>query len=156
MHELIVALGDRHYRVTRPFGAWPTNTGKVSDVTVAPDGRVYVLLRHDPLVDPDDPRVIILAPDGAYLGGFGGAEIGRQHGPGRRGGGADLTRVLPGAGPQPTGSPAITRWRARSRAGGTPSNSAALSQCPRLRRRPVAASCSSYPIASRIGLGARP
>lgn len=79
LHRLAVALGERHYEVTRPFGAWPANSGKVSDVTVAPDGRIYVLLRHDPLVDPDDPRVIILAPDGAFLGAFGGQEIADSH-----------------------------------------------------------------------------
>ena len=27
MHELIVELGDRLYRVERPFGSWPLNTG---------------------------------------------------------------------------------------------------------------------------------
>ena len=74
--------------------------------------------------------------------GLGGAEIGRQHGP-HKGQKSDLTHAFSARGPQPTGSPAITRWRARSRAGGTPSNSAAESQWPRLRRRPVAASCSS-------------
>jgi hypothetical protein len=26
IHELIVELGDRLYRVERPFGSWPLNT----------------------------------------------------------------------------------------------------------------------------------
>ena len=79
VHELRVALGDRHYRVERPFGQWPGNSGKVSDVTVGQDGRVFVMLRHDPLVDPDDPRVIILSPEGQYLGAFGATEIADSH-----------------------------------------------------------------------------
>lgn len=79
LHALTVALGDRFFRVERPFGAWPANSGKVSDVTVGPDGRVHVLLRHDPLVDPDDPRVIVLDKAGNFLSAYGGAEIADSH-----------------------------------------------------------------------------
>ena len=79
MHELIVELGDRLYRVERPFGSWPLNTGFVTDVAVDPRGHVFVMLRHDPLVHPNDPRVIELAPDGAYLRGWGGDLIADSH-----------------------------------------------------------------------------
>ena len=79
LHTLNVALGEQLYCVERPFGKWPANSGKVSDVTVAPDGRVHVLLRHDPLVDPNDPRVIVLDCDGNYLSAYGGEEIADSH-----------------------------------------------------------------------------
>src|ERR1700738_3332582 len=79
IHELIVELGDRLYRVERPFGSWPLNTGFVTDVAVDPRGHVFVMLRHDPLVHPNDPRVIELAPDGAYLRGWGGDLIADSH-----------------------------------------------------------------------------
>ncbi len=78
-HELIVALGDRTYRVERPFGSWPTNTGFVTDVTVDPRGHVFVMLRHDPLVHPADPRVIELDPEGRYIAGWGGEAIADSH-----------------------------------------------------------------------------
>jgi hypothetical protein len=78
-HQLIVALGDRLYRVERPFGSWPRNTGFVTDVAVDPRGHVFVMLRHDPLVHPNDPRIIELAPDGAYLSGWGGDLIADSH-----------------------------------------------------------------------------
>ncbi len=78
-HELIVELGDRLYRVERPFGSWPRNTGFVTDVAVDPRGHVFVMLRHDPLVHPNDQRVIELAPDGAYLRGWGGDLIADSH-----------------------------------------------------------------------------
>ncbi len=78
-HELIVALGERHYRVERPFGAWPQNAGFVTDVTVDGRGHVFVMLRHDPLVHPADPRVIELDPEGRYLAGWGGADIADSH-----------------------------------------------------------------------------
>jgi hypothetical protein len=78
-HELIVALGDRLYRVERPFGSWPRNAGYVTDVAVDPRGHVFVMLRHDPLVHPNDPRVIELAPDGTYLSGWGGDLIADSH-----------------------------------------------------------------------------
>lgn len=79
LHDLVIALGDARYRVQRPFGDWPANSGKVSDVTIGPDGRIFVLLRHDPLVDPDDPRIVVLGRDGDYLGAFGGADIADSH-----------------------------------------------------------------------------
>lgn len=78
-HQLIVALADRRYRVERPFGRWTANSGFVTDVTVDQRGHVYVLLRHDPLTQPDDPRIIALDPDGRLSGAFGGAEIADAH-----------------------------------------------------------------------------
>ena len=78
-HDLIVALGDARYRVERPFGAWPANAGFVSDVAVDGRGHVFVLLRHDCLTQPEDPRVIELDPDGRYLGGWGGDAIADGH-----------------------------------------------------------------------------
>ncbi len=78
-HELTVALGDTRYRIERPFGSWPQNIGFVTDVTVDPRGHVFVMLRHDPLVHPADPRVIELDPDGNYLNGWGGQSIADSH-----------------------------------------------------------------------------
>ncbi|MEM6383134.1 MAG: peptidase [Pseudomonadota bacterium] len=76
---MTVALGDQRYRIDRPFGHWPANTGKVSDVVVTAEGQVLVLLRHDPYVDPDEPRVIVLTADGDYTTAWGGAEIADAH-----------------------------------------------------------------------------
>lgn len=78
-HDLVVALGDVRYRVERPFGSWPQNSGFVTDVTVDSRGHVFVMLRHDPLTHPNDPRVIELSPDGGYLGGWGGGLIADSH-----------------------------------------------------------------------------
>ncbi len=78
-HDLIVELGDRHYRVERPFGSWPQNTGFVTDVTVDARGHVFVMLRHDPLVHPADPRVIELDPEGRHIAGWGGNDIADSH-----------------------------------------------------------------------------
>lgn len=77
--DLIVALDDTRYRVERPFGSWPENSGFVTDLTVDPRGHVFVMLRHDPLTQADDPRVIELSPDGDYLGGWGGNLIADSH-----------------------------------------------------------------------------
>jgi NHL repeat len=79
IHELTVALGENRYRVERPFGTWPTNSGFVTDVAVDGRGHVFVLLRHDCLVQPDHPRVIELSPDGDYLGAWGGDAIADSH-----------------------------------------------------------------------------
>jgi sugar lactone lactonase YvrE len=77
--ELVVGLGDARYRVERPFGAWPKNAGFVTDVAVDPRGHVFVMLRHDPLTQPADPRVIELSPDGDYRAGWGGETIADSH-----------------------------------------------------------------------------
>ena len=67
---LIVALGSQTYRVSRPFGHWPTNTGHVADVTVTPAGHPLVMLRHDPYLHPFDDRVVELDDAGAFLRGW--------------------------------------------------------------------------------------
>lgn len=78
-HHLIVALGDQRYRIERPFGTWPKNAGFVTDVAVDSRGHVFVGLRHDPLTEPDDPRIIELAPDGSFAGHWGGHLIADTH-----------------------------------------------------------------------------
>jgi hypothetical protein len=78
-HELIVALGERRYRVERPFGAWPQNSGFVTDVTVDGRGHVFVGLRHDPLTQPDDDRIIEVDPSGAFIRSWGGGAIADTH-----------------------------------------------------------------------------
>lgn len=64
MTTLFVALGDTRYGVDRPWGDLPDGPARVSDVACAVDGRVYVLLRRDCLVDPRGPSVIVLDPTG--------------------------------------------------------------------------------------------
>jgi DNA-binding beta-propeller fold protein YncE len=68
---LTVALGEATYRVVRPWGEVPVGQGVPSDVAVAPDGRVLVLLRRDPSVDPVWPSVIVLSPEGRRLAAWG-------------------------------------------------------------------------------------
>ena len=76
---LVVALGETRYRIERPFGTWPKNTGFVTDVTVDTRGHVFVMLRHDPLVHPADPRIVELSPEGEYLRGFAGDLVADSH-----------------------------------------------------------------------------
>lgn len=79
MHSnaLIVALGERRYRVERPWG--DLVKGSVTDVTVDPRGHVFVLLRWDPLADTTSPRVVELAPDGRRLQTWGAGLIADSH-----------------------------------------------------------------------------
>ena len=74
---LVVALGDRRYRVERPWGELPP--GPVTDVTVDSRGHVFVLLRWDPLSDVTSPRVIELHPDGRRLAAWGNSLIADGH-----------------------------------------------------------------------------
>lgn len=74
---LQVALGDRQYRVERPWGELPP--GHVTDVTVDSRGHVFVLLRWDPIADATSPRVIELAPDGRRLAAWGAGLIADSH-----------------------------------------------------------------------------
>ncbi len=78
-HELIVALGEQRYRVERPFGSWPRNDGFVTDVAVDARGHVFVGLRHDPLTQADDPRIIELDPAGGFVRGWGQGLIADTH-----------------------------------------------------------------------------
>jgi sugar lactone lactonase YvrE len=78
-HRLIVALGDRLYRVERPFGAFARGTALVSDVACDSRGHVFVLLRADPLVDRPAPAVLELDPEGALLGAIGEGLIADGH-----------------------------------------------------------------------------
>jgi peptidylglycine monooxygenase len=77
--ELIVALGDQHYRVVRPWGDVPVGPARVTDVTVDLEGRVHVLLRSDPLTDELTDAVITLAPDGTRLASWGAGLIADAH-----------------------------------------------------------------------------
>ncbi|WP_375459428.1 hypothetical protein [uncultured Enterovirga sp.] len=69
--QLIVALGDRRYRVERPWGDIPVGAGMVSDVTVDSRGHVFALLRSDSLAGPPGTPVLELAPDGRRLASWG-------------------------------------------------------------------------------------
>ncbi len=72
--SLVVALGDRRYRVERPFGTLD-GRGKVTDVAIDGRGRIAVLLRSDPYCDPPSDPVVLLTPDGTPAGRFGGGVI---------------------------------------------------------------------------------
>lgn len=70
-HSLIVALGQQHYRVERPWGDVPSGSGKVTDVVCDSRGHVFVLLRADCYVDAALPVVVELSPDGRRLAAWG-------------------------------------------------------------------------------------
>ena len=78
-HRLVVALGDRRYRIERPWGDLPVGAGTVSDVTVDSRGHVFALLRSDPLAGPPGTPVVELAPDGRRLAAWGGELIADAH-----------------------------------------------------------------------------
>lgn len=78
-HQLIVALGDRRYRIERPWGDLPAGAGMVSDVTVDSRGHVFALLRSDSLAGPPGTPVVELAPDGRRLASWGGDMIADAH-----------------------------------------------------------------------------
>lgn len=78
-HRLVVALGDRRYRVERPWGDLPSDAGRVSDVTLDSRGHVFVLLRYDPLVDPPGTPVVELDRSGARVNAWGAELIADSH-----------------------------------------------------------------------------
>jgi hypothetical protein len=78
-HKLTVALGQRRYRVERPWGDLPDSGGGVSDVTVDSRGHVFVLLRYDPSADPGGPRVVELDPSGQQVAAWGSEMIADSH-----------------------------------------------------------------------------
>lgn len=76
--SLIVALGERRYRVERPWGAIPKDA-RLTAVTVDSAGRVYVLTRGDPSVAPHNDPVLVLDGEGRLLGRFGGSRLFDPH-----------------------------------------------------------------------------
>lgn len=79
MKELVVALGERRYRIERWFYRHE-GAGRVSDVAVGPDGLVHVLIRHDPLTAGDTgPAVVTLDSSGRTVARWGGEEISDAH-----------------------------------------------------------------------------
>lgn len=78
-HQLVVGLGNRRYRVERPWGDLPDGAGRVSDVTVDSRGHVFVLLRYDPLVDAPGTPVVELDRAGARVAAWGAELIADSH-----------------------------------------------------------------------------
>jgi hypothetical protein len=78
-HQLIVGLGNRRYRVERPWGDLPGDAGRVTDVTVDSRGHVFVLMRYDPSVDAPGTPVVELDPSGARVSAWGGELIADAH-----------------------------------------------------------------------------
>ncbi|MDE1161470.1 MAG: hypothetical protein PW792_05925 [Acidobacteriaceae bacterium] len=79
MEELWVRLGEKRYRVERPFGDVPgVEQGSVSDVAVNSRGHIFVLLRRDPLLTPQAAAVVELALDGSRVRAWG-EEIADAH-----------------------------------------------------------------------------
>jgi peptidylglycine monooxygenase len=76
-YGLTVALGDRRWRVERPWGDLPE--GLVTAVAVDSRGHVYVALRADPLLDAASPRIVVLDPDGRRIAAWGADLIAEPH-----------------------------------------------------------------------------
>ena len=76
---LVVALGERLFRVDRPWGNLPATSGHVTDVAVDSQGRVFVLLRYDPLGHSAGPAIVVLAPDGRRISAWGDGLIADAH-----------------------------------------------------------------------------
>lgn len=72
---LVVALGERRYRVVRPWGRLPADMrfGHISQLAVDAEGSVYVYQRGD-------PPVIVFDRDGVFRGGWGQGAIADAHG----------------------------------------------------------------------------
>ena len=64
-------LGDRVYRVERPFGQLPGDLGTVSDVGVTASGEILVFLRRDPLVAAAADSIALLRADGSLVRTWG-------------------------------------------------------------------------------------
>lgn len=72
---LVVALGERRYRVEHDWARLPAGDGfgPVSQVAADSRGRVYVFQRHD-------PPVLVFAPDGSFLGPLLDGRVADAHG----------------------------------------------------------------------------
>ena len=81
--RLFVRLGERCYRVERPWGEPPEDVelGQVSHVGVDSRDNVYAVLRRDAVADPEprDP-VVVFSPKGRFLRSFGREWMADAHG----------------------------------------------------------------------------
>lgn len=81
--RLYVRLGDRKYRVERPWGRMPDDgtLGSVSAVGVDSGDNVYAVVRRDAPADPE-PRdsVVVFDADGTFLRSFGREWLADGHG----------------------------------------------------------------------------
>src|SRR5262245_52686857 len=75
MSDLIVVLGERRYRVVRPWGVLTDRFGYgvVSHVAVDSAGNVYVYQRGE-------PPVVVFDPAGGFLRSWGSGQIDDPHG----------------------------------------------------------------------------
>jgi sugar lactone lactonase YvrE len=75
MNSPTVVVGDRYFRVERPWGVLPggRSLGAVSELALDSKGNVYVFQRTD-------PPVVVFDPSGQYLMGWGSGEIYDAHG----------------------------------------------------------------------------
>jgi len=73
--DLEVVLGERRYRVERPWGRLPDGArlGQISQLAVDASGRVFVFRRGD-------PPVLVFGPDGGYLGAMAEGRVADAHG----------------------------------------------------------------------------
>lgn len=73
--DLRVVLGDRTYRVERPWGALPhgVSLGQISQLAVDSGGRVYAFQRAE-------PPVLVFDASGAFRGGLAAGRIADAHG----------------------------------------------------------------------------
>lgn len=62
-----VALGAQRYAVDHRFTDLPPGSGRVSDVTAGPCGRVFILIRHDPGEGESGPAVLVCDGSGGLL-----------------------------------------------------------------------------------------
>jgi peptidylglycine monooxygenase len=76
---LVVALGERRYRVERPWGELPEGPGRISDVACDAAGNVLVQYRTDPYVDPEAPAIVVLSSAGERIGAWGAGEVADGH-----------------------------------------------------------------------------
>ena len=73
--SLVVLLGDRHYKVKRPWGELPANGtfGLISQLALDSAGRVYVFQRSQ-------PPVLVFEPTGSFRSAWGHGYIADAHG----------------------------------------------------------------------------
>jgi peptidylglycine monooxygenase len=81
-HELYVSIGEKRYRIERPWGKTPETVqlGLCSGVAVDSKDRLFVCQRFDPIVDKDiGPAVLVFGPDGEFIASWGGKDVKDAH-----------------------------------------------------------------------------